>query len=122
MENFLPNFFVIAVTIGCALGAVAIYYGVSQYLKFNQLTKWGELLVRQIEQQTQLDGPRKKEIVMLALRRLRDQMKSTLTDEQLEWIVEASVNIMNGAIKLIGEPLEADILDTTRDRFKRLEE
>lgn len=103
MSPVLANFLVIAIVFLAAITALAIAYGIASYVRthkedfaFKQVLAWGALLVNAAEQQLSLDGPRKKEIVMLQFKALRDAMHSTLTDEQLELIVEANVRLMNG--------------------------
>jgi len=126
MDPIVSNILIILAILAGSAATISIAYGVTQYVRtrkgdavFSQMVTWAKILVHNVEQQMSLDGPRKKEIVMLELKRLRDRMGSTLTDQQLEQILEASVNMMNSGLRLIGEPIE---LDSTLDRLKLPEE
>ena len=94
---------VAAVALAIAV-AVGVYYFVNEK-KFTQLRSWADIVVRSVQQKMQLmDGQKKLELAMLAMRAARDGLKSKATDEDLRNIIEASVFTMkNVALQLPGE-------------------
>jgi len=82
----------------------AFIYGIRfgvKYLKDKDLWDKALQIVRAIEQQSKyLDVPpeRKKEIAMNALRNAAALLKVNVTDEQLDWLIEAAVQIMNSQL------------------------
>lgn len=94
---------VAVITAAIAL-TVGVYYVVNEK-KFTQLLAWSDVVVRSVEQKMKLmDGPKKLELAMLAIRAARDGLKSKATDEDLRNIIEAAVFTMkNVALQLPGE-------------------
>jgi hypothetical protein len=97
--------------VGAAFVALA-YYGI-KYLEvakqdkvLAQVIAWAGILVKSVEQQMNLEGFKKKELVMLGLRKFCVLVKARLTDSQLEDILEAAVFSMNQLAQLT--PGEAD--------------
>jgi hypothetical protein len=87
----------IAVTVG-------VYYFVNEK-KFSQLRSWADIVVRSVEQKMKLlDGPKKLELAMLAMRTVRDAVHAKASDDDLRNIIEAAVFTMkNIAANLPGE-------------------
>ena len=93
----------------------AFIYGIRfgvKYLKDKDLWDKALQIVRAIEQQSKyLDVPpeRKKEIAMNALRNAAALLKVNVTDEQLDWLIEAAVQIMNSQLgEIFAEITEED--------------
>ena len=88
-----------------AIAAIwAFVYGIRfgvKYLKDKDLWDKALQIVRAIEQQSKyLDVPpeRKKEIAMNALRSAAALLKIKVTDQQLDWLIEAAVQVMNSQL------------------------
>ena len=94
---------VAAVALAIAV-AVGVYYFVNEK-KFTQLRSWADIVVRSVEQKMQLlDGPKKLELAMLAMRAARDAVHAKATDDDLRNLIEAAVFTMkNIAANLPGE-------------------
>ena len=94
---------VAAVALAIAV-AVGVYYFVNEK-KFTQLRSWADIVVRSVQQKMQLlDGPKKLELAMLAMRAARDAIHAKATDDDLRNLIEAAVFTMkNIAANLPGE-------------------
>ena len=112
---FLESFQTLAY-FALGIGAVwALIYGVRsgvKYLKDEGLWSQAQQVVRAIEQQAKfvdVTPERKKEVAMGALRKAAALLKVEVTDQQLDWLIEAAVQLMNAELgSLIEEVLEEE--------------
>jgi hypothetical protein len=101
----LNSLLILVAVVGAAIAlTVGVYYVVNEK-KFSQLLAWSDVVVRSVEQKMKLlEGSKKMELAMLAMRAARDGLKSKATDEDLRNIIEAAVFTMkNVAAQLPGE-------------------
>ena len=97
-----------------AIGTVwALIYGIRfgvKYLKDEGLWNKAQQIVRAVEQQAKfvnVTPERKKEVAMNALRSAAALLKVKVTDQQLDWLIEAAVQLMNTELgALLEEALE----------------
>jgi len=101
---FLENFQTLAY-FALSISAVwAFIYGIRfgvSYLKENDLWNKAQQVVRAIEQQAKfvdVTPERKKEVAMIALRKAAALLKLSVTDQQLDWLIEAAVQLMNAEL------------------------
>lgn len=95
----LPN---LLLSIGVMVAALAIAYGVRfllQDVKFKQVYERTKIIVRAIEQELKLDGPRKKELAMIAIGAFARKIGANLTEEEISQLIEAAVQLMNVELK-----------------------
>jgi len=93
--EILTDLYSIAILVGATALTVSVVAGVYffvQQKKSEEVTKWAALIVSGLQQKMKLvDGPRKFELAMIALRAVRDRVGAKLSDEQLEMLIEANV-------------------------------
>ena len=96
--NFLLDPYSIAILIGTLVVSGSLVFGIYmlvQWKQFGELEKWAGIVVNSVQQTMKLvDGPRKKELALLALRAIRDRLGAKATDEELEMLIEANVHVM----------------------------
>lgn len=99
-----------------AIAAIwAFVYGIRfgvKYLKDKDLWDKTLQIVRAIEQQSKyldVTPERKKEVAMGALRKAAALLKIKVTDQQLDWLIEAAVQMMNSQLgEIFGEITEEE--------------
>ncbi len=96
---------ILAAVVVAAIGVtVGVYYVVNDK-KLTGLLAWADVVVRSVEQKMQLvEGSKKLELAMLAMKIIRDKLGAKATDDDLRNIIEAAVYTMkNVAVQLPGE-------------------
>ena len=91
----LPN---LILSVSVMIAALAMAYGLAFLMKdakFKQAFERATIVVRAIEQELHLDGPRKKELAMIAIRSFANRIGAKLTDEEISQLIEAAVQLMN---------------------------
>lgn len=97
-----------------ALTCTAAYavYLLSNDVRFRQFQSWVEMAVNYIEQKfPNYDGPRKKELALLILREVRDRLKISLSNEELEMLLEANVRLMKNVAKMTPGTIDDEIVE-----------
>jgi hypothetical protein len=81
--------------IGAAIAlSIGVYYLVNEK-KFDQLRAWAGIVVNSLEQSMKLvEGSRKYELAMVALRSIRDGLHSKATDVELGLLIDGAVHVM----------------------------
>ena len=95
----IPNL-VLAVSV--MIASLALVWGLRflmQDAKFKQVFDRSLIIVRAIEQELKLDGPRKKELATIGIRAFASRIGAQLTDEEISQLIEAAVQLMNSEFK-----------------------
>jgi hypothetical protein len=105
MNQFFSQLVLYLIALLVVLGAAFSWRWLKSYLRlklgektYNLLADKAEMIVRSIEQTgfyAKWDGAYKKQLAMIALRKFADLMKLTVTDDELDQIIEAMVQLLN---------------------------